>query len=183
MRKLQENLWNTWIWWQVLRRPPITQILTFLKKSRKKSAVKLSIEKPISLSFVNLFITIFPRVSEKTDFYFQLGPDPSNFSEDFSISKDPFVLQKLIFRANLSKQRPKIDKFQKQLFSTLALSAKLRLKNSSDCSRAVFMKRFYFLLIWKLIILEVSMHFERSKNEKEHFQTNLEKTDVKFFTF
>ena len=41
----------------------------FLIKNRKKSAVKHSIEKPISLNFVNLSPTFCPRVFEGTDFH------------------------------------------------------------------------------------------------------------------
>ena len=41
-----------------------------LVKSRKKSAVKQSIEKPILFNFVNLPTTVYPRLSEETDFYF-----------------------------------------------------------------------------------------------------------------
>ena len=41
----------------------------FSVKSRKKPAVKESIRKPISLNFVNLSPTLYPRLSEETDCY------------------------------------------------------------------------------------------------------------------
>ena len=44
LRKLQENPWKPWIWWQALNRPTKSLILTLLVKSRKKSDVKYSIE-------------------------------------------------------------------------------------------------------------------------------------------
>ena len=58
--KFQENLWNAWIWWRVPSRTTKSQILTFLLKTRKKSAVKHSMQKPILLNFANLFTNFCP---------------------------------------------------------------------------------------------------------------------------
>ena len=62
LRKFQENPWNAWIWLWVLSRPTKSQILTYLVKNRKKSAVKHSIQKPILLNFVNLSPTFCSRL-------------------------------------------------------------------------------------------------------------------------
>ena len=53
---------------------PKARFWRFLVKNYKKSAVKHSIEKPILLNFVNLSPTFCPRLSQETDFHFQLGP-------------------------------------------------------------------------------------------------------------
>ena len=60
LRKLQENPWKPWIWWQALNRPTKSLILTLLVKCRKKSAVKYSVERSFLLKFVNLFTTFCP---------------------------------------------------------------------------------------------------------------------------
>ena len=62
LRKLQENPRKSWIWWQALKRPIKSLILMLFVKSRKKSAVKYSIERSILLNFVNLFTTFCPRL-------------------------------------------------------------------------------------------------------------------------
>ena len=48
---------------------PKAKLWRFSVKNCKKSAVKHSIEKPISLNFVNLSPTFCPRLSEETNFH------------------------------------------------------------------------------------------------------------------
>ena len=43
-----------------------------------KESGKQATEKPILLNFVNLSRNFCPTLSEKTDFYFSLGPVPLN---------------------------------------------------------------------------------------------------------
>ena len=58
----------------------------------KKSAVKLSIEKPVLLNFVNSFAIFCSRFSEKLHVHFEL-PLEFTFSVDFSISKYSFAVK------------------------------------------------------------------------------------------
>ena len=62
IRKFQESSRNAWIWCRVPSRTPKSQILTFLLKTRKKSAVKHSIQKPICLiSWICLLTCVFRK--------------------------------------------------------------------------------------------------------------------------
>ena len=66
IRKFQKNPWNAWIWRRVRSCPNKTQIWVFSVKSRKKAAVKQSIEKPALLNLVNLSSTPCPRLYSKS---------------------------------------------------------------------------------------------------------------------
>ena len=58
---IQGNPWKTWNWWQMSRMPPKRQSLTVVLQNWKKSAVKVSMEKPVLLHSVNLQTIFFPR--------------------------------------------------------------------------------------------------------------------------
>ena len=93
----------------------------FFSKNRKKSAVKDSIEKPILLNFVNLSPTFCPRLSEETNFHFQLNLDSMilHFLKIFVFEKS-HALFKFIFKATQLQKIPEYDVFQKILFCTRA---------------------------------------------------------------
>ena len=69
-------------------------------RSKKKSAVKHSIEKSILLNFLNLSTTFYPIFSEDSDFHFQLSPNSLNLhSLKILVCQKIHFLFKLIFRA------------------------------------------------------------------------------------
>ena len=101
---------------------PKTKFCCFLVKNGKKSTIKYSIEKPISLNFVNLSPRFCPTLSEETKLYLQLDPDLLilHFLK-FLIFKKSHSLFKLIFNPTQLQKIPKYDIFQKKTqFFTLA---------------------------------------------------------------
>ena len=96
---------------------PKAKSWSFLVKNCEKSAVKDSIEKPILLDFVNMSPTFCLRLSEETDFHFELGPDPmiSQFLKILLIEKSHSLL-KLIFKLNQLQKIPEYGISPKTVF-------------------------------------------------------------------
>ena len=124
---------------------PKTKFCCFLVKNGKKSTIKYSIEKPISLNFVNLSPRFCPTLSEETKLYLQLDPDLLilHFLK-FLIFEKSHWLFKLIFNPTQLQKIPKYDIFQKNTIFHFSVKYEFRTKRCCSCSRAVFMKTFYF---------------------------------------
>ena len=116
-------------------------------KNYKKSAVTHSIEKPVLLNFVNLSSIFCPRLSEETDFHFQLGPDPLILQFlKILVFENAHSLFKLIFKANQLQKVPEYDILQKTLFWTLSSSMNLGL-NAVPVIAGQYLRR-YFIFIY-----------------------------------
>ena len=122
---------------------PNAKFWRFLLNNCKKSAVKHS----ILFTFVNLSPNFCPRLSEETDFHFQLGPNLLilHFLKIlYLVSEKAHLLLKLSFKATQLQKMPECDIFQRALFCILASSMNLGTKRCFSYNRAAFMKRFYF---------------------------------------
>ena len=127
-------------------------------KNYKKTPAKHSIRNSISLNFMNLSTALGPILSAETDFHFYFGPDLLIlYFPKILVFQKTRPLFKLIFRA-MQLQRLKHNILQKNTILHFSIKYKIGTKCCSNCSRAVFMKRFYFFQS-KLIIFGVSMHF------------------------
>ena len=126
---------------------PSTQKPNFDSKKSQKTSCKTFHKKPTLLNFVNLPTTFPPRLSEETKFHFYLGPDPLilNFLKILVFEKT-HLLFKLIFKLTQLQKIPEYDIFRN---TNLHFSVKYEFgtKRRSICSRALFMKRFYFSLL------------------------------------
>ena len=89
-----------------------------------------------------------------------------------SLFQKTHSLFKLIHRAAQLQQTPKYDIFQKGIFWTFSLRYKSGTKRRSNCSRAVFMKSFYFFLKETDHFLSFKA-FLKKQNLKSKFPDNL----------
>ena len=138
---------NPWIWCRLPIRKWKNQVFTFFGKKWQKISCRTFYRKPIWLSFVSFSTTFRPRLSWGNTFSFLTWSRPLDFTfpGGFSILKDPFPLRMILSVTQL-QQRPKYDIFQRPIFCILKYE--FGTKYRSNCSRAVFMKRFYFFLFF-----------------------------------
>ena len=125
---------------------PKTKFWRFLVKNCKKSAVKHSIEKHILLNFVNLSSSLLSKIVRGNWFSFLNRSRllDFTFSEDFSIFS---ILFKMIFKETQLQKMPEYDIFQKNTILDFSVKYEFGTTRCSSCSRAVFVKWFYFYLL------------------------------------
>ena len=117
--------------------PPVTGKPNFDVSCQKiaKVSCKTFHRKTYLTKFFDFVYNLLLKLSDETDFYFEIGSDPLilHFLTTLEFQKTYWLFH-LIFRDIQLQQRPKYDIFQKVIFCTVCVKYKFETKRCSSCT-------------------------------------------------